>query len=215
MHFGRSVILRDEAEKPAGGVTTPAAPAPVATPPASPAVDTEALKAEARKALLAELGIKDPEEAKSAIEAVRKAEEARLSEAEKQAKALKQSLEEKSKAEAEAAAAKAEVKAMKAAAEMRDRLDSFGVAPSARVMVEALYSASKQAKDFDEAKFFEKIRADHPTLFGAAASSAPAPANTSPAPVAAAASPFGSTPAVFDALKATPEERRERRRSLS
>lgn len=199
MGFGRSAILRDEAEKPAGGTTAPAAPAPVVTPPAAPAVDTEALKAEARKALLAELGIKDPEEAKSAIEAVRKAEEARLTEAEKQAKALKASLEEKTKAEAAAAEAKAEAKALREAAAMRDRLDAQGVAPNARVMVEALLSSSSKSKDFDESKFFEGLRKDHPTLFGAAVSSAPAPANTSPAPVTGtAAQSVEKLPSAFE-----------------
>lgn len=178
----------------------PAAQAPA--PAAAPKVDEEAIKASAQKALLEALGIKDIDEAKTALEAVRKAEESRLSEAEKQAKALKQSLEEKSKAEAEAAAAKAEIKAMKAAAEMRDKLDGFGVAPSARVMVEALYSASKQAKDFDEAKFFEKIRADHPTLFGAATATV-APANTSPAPVTGTVAQ-AAPPKLVSALESRP-----------
>jgi len=211
MPFGRRYPLRN-ADGETSQVVAPVVPAPVAPPVAAPAFDAEAAKADLRKALLEELGIKDPEEAKAAIKAAKDAADARLSEAEKQAKALKQSLEEKSKAEAEAAALKAEIKAIKAAGEMRDKLDGFGVEPTARVMVEALYLASSKAKDFDEKSFFEKIQAEHPTLFR---SGAVAPANTSPTPVAAASSPFGSAPQVFDALKATPEERRERRRSLS
>jgi hypothetical protein len=170
-----------------GGGTTgavppvaPAAPAPPAATPAPP-VDKEAIAAEARKALLAELGVTDPDQAKAALKAQKDAEDARLTEAERQAKALKASLEEVSKAQAKADKAEAEVKVMKAQNLMRDKLDSHGVAPSARVMVEALYSSSSQAKDFDEAKFFEAVRKDHPSLFGSAATAAPS--TTSPPPV--------------------------------
>lgn len=183
MRFGRPLRSADGETAQVAPVAAPVVQAPAVAPAAATGIDSEALKAEARKALLEELGIKDPDEAKTAIKAAKDAADARLSDAEKQAKALKQSLEEKSKAEAAAEAAKAEIKALKAAAEMRDKLDNQGVAPSARVMVDAFYSAASKAKDFDEVKFFEGLRKDHPTLFGAAAAQAPAPANTSPAPV--------------------------------
>lgn len=164
------------------------APLPTAVQPPAPAVDIEALSAKARAAVLAELGVKDPEEAKAAIKAAKEAAEARMSEGEKTAKALKESAAARAAADAENEALRAEIKAQKAANEMRDKLDTAGVAPKARVMVDALYHAEKSAKgkDFDESAFFESTRKDHPSLFG---STPVAPATTSPAPVAGAAGP--------------------------
>lgn len=210
MSFGRRYPLRNaDGETSAAGTSTTVTPVT-----AAPSIDAAAIKAAERKALLEELGIKDPEEAKAALKAAKDAADARMSEAERTVKQLKEAAAARAAAEAESEKLRAEIKAQKAESELREKLDAADVKATSRAMVRAIYLAEKDAKgrEFSEEKFFEELRAEHPTLFR---SGAVAPANTSPAPVAAAASPFGAAPNVFDALKATPEERRERRRSLS
>jgi len=196
----RPILRAPDGDAPAGGSAESAKA--VDPPKVEPKVeiDTKAIEERAAKALLAKFGVESEEDIAKILDAHKANEEAKLSAAEKQAKALKDSLRhadkiasEKAAAEAEAKAAKDELKAIKAALEVRDKLDAVGVAPSARVMAEALYNATKASeKDFKEEEFWAKTKKDHPSLFGSSSSAqgvstAPKLQNGTVSPIAAAA----------------------------
>ena len=196
----RSILRAPDGDAPAGGSAEPTKPTESPKVEQKTEVDTKAIEARATKALLAKLGVESEEDIAKILDAHKANEEAKLSAAEKQAKALKDSLrhadkiaEEKAAALAEAKAAREELKAMKAAIEVRDKLDSAGVAPSARVMAEALYNATKASeKDFKEEEFWAKTKKEHPSLFGSSSSAqgvstAPKLQNGTVSPIAAAA----------------------------
>lgn len=201
----------------AGGGGGAAPPPPAAAPPAvqaaaaptAPAFDTEKAQAEARAAALKEMGFAD-EAAFKADQKKRKEEAAaKLSENERNALALKESLDARGAAEAAVEKHKAEAKSLRDQLAMRDRLDEQGVAPKERLIAETLFSHAKAQKDFDEKKFFDELRKERPYLFGAAAAVAPPAASTTATPPAGG-SAFGGPPPTsgkpFNAMTATREE---------
>lgn len=136
-----------------------------------------------KKDLLAEIGVDDPAAAKAAVEAAKKAEDARLSEAEKAQKAIKEALDGRAAAEAKLKELEASSKASVDAATERARRAEFfadaGVRPGDRVVVGALLDAAKAADaKLDEKAWAEGLKKERPYLFGAAAQ----PADTSTAP---------------------------------
>lgn len=154
-------------------------------------LDLEKVKSEASASLLASLGFKSEKDAKDALAALKALQDEKLTEQERREKQIKESLKhadeiaaERDKLKREKEEAAAEAKALKESIKRREHLDAQGVAlsPQARAMASALYDVSKAAKDFDEAKFWENARKEHPSLFGSTASSAgeSKPANTAP-----------------------------------
>jgi hypothetical protein len=230
MLFGRLYfmsVLREEAGKEAAAAPAAvvaavvASPAPAAAPAAPPAVtvDRKAIEAEVRAAARAEtlkdLGFADEDAYKVHKDAARKAEEAKLSDAEKRDKALRETADAAAKAQARADEREAEVKQLRAEMAFRDLCDVQGVNPADRILAEALVAAEKKAKgkDYDEAKHFEALKASRPYLFAPPAAASPQmQAQASPwGTTSPAAPPPGSRTAVgdqpaFDAMKATPEQ---------
>lgn len=138
-------------------------------------IDPEKIKAEAQAGLLSQFGVKSADELKASLADLKKLQDAQLSEQERREKEVKASLahadavaKERDAVTRERDAAKAEIAALKESAKRREYLDSVGVAldPATRAMASALYDASKSAKDFDDAKFWEKAKEEHPSLFG-------------------------------------------------
>lgn len=187
----------------------PAAPATTSAAPASPAPDLEAIKAEQRREALKEMGFKDEAEFKADQKARKEAADAKLSESERNQKALKEALDARGAAEQAIEKHKSEAKTLREQLAMRDKLDEKGVAPKERIIAETLYAHAKNAKDFDEAKFFEELQKERPYLFGSAVTAAAPPANTTASPPAGG-SPFGVPPPSngkpFNAMTATREE---------
>ena len=216
MRFDRLMQADGTAGGSTGGAAAaapPAAPpAPAAAPPPPP-VDTKAIAAEQRAAVLKDLGFAD----EASFEAHKKAEDKKrkdaMSETERDKAALTESLDARGKAEAKAEEAKAKVKELEESIKLRDSFDAQGVTPKDRVIVDALYRDAKKATGFDDAKFFEELRKERPYLFGGAAPPAPV---TPGAPAPVGASQFGGTlpgapGADFDAMRATPAQRRAQR----
>lgn len=158
------------------------------------AIDPEKIKAETQAAFFAQFGVKSADELKASLSNLKKLEDAQLSEQERREKEVKESLKhadsiakERDAIQRERDAAKAEIALLKEQTKRREYLDTVGVAldPATRAMASALYDASKSSKDFDEAKFWEKAKEEHPSLFGKkadaqASNDAAKKANTAP-----------------------------------
>lgn len=226
-----SLVLRaPEGDAPGGSPPPPADPAkpPPPAPPPSPqpdpkpapaaaSVDLEAVKAEAaaeaRAKLLAEFGIKDPAEAKEALEAKRKAEEAKLSDAERTKRALDAAAAAQREAEERAKEVAAENAKLQRQVKDRDVCDARGVAPKSRDIVLAYLDVdrARKGKDFDEKRFFEDLAKEHPGFF--AEGGAAAPVNTSlPGGARPPAAPNGSSGTSVDVMKMTKAEYDDYRR---
>lgn len=150
-------------------------------PPAQPSVDAGKVKAEARAAALRELGFDSEDAYKAHLDEKKKAEEARLSEAEKRDRALKDALDTRGKLEADLRAARARERELEEQLVLRDKLDKRGVPSGERRVVEVLLDdaqrdAKSAGKGFDEDAFFAKLEAERPYLF---AKGGQVPANTS------------------------------------
>lgn len=195
-------------QPPAGGA--PPHPAPPA-PPAPPPFDAAKAQAEARAAVLKDLGYDSEDAYKKALDEKKKADDAKLSDQERQKKALDDALDGRGKAEERATKHKERADAAEAALALRDLFDAEGIAPSERRVVEVLLADARDAdkkagKAFDEKAFFADLRQKRAYLFGGPSQQ---PANT--APGAPPASPFGNGPTPpngqsFDALTATDEQ---------
>lgn len=187
------------------------------SPPASPPpVDH---KAEARAAVLKDLGFDSEDAYKAHLAEKKRADEARMSEAEKREKAFKDALDERGKAEAKAEKHKSEAEALRAQIALRDKLDTEQVKPGERRVAEVLLEdeRAKLGKDFNETKFWTELRKERPYLFAGDQPQQQASANTTtsaPAGASGGASPFGGTQ-TFDAMTAPKEEVIKRRQSLS
>lgn len=130
----------------------------------------EAARKEARAEFLKEQGFDSEDAYKAHLDEKKKAEEAKLSEADKQKKLYNEALDARGKAEAKLEAEKAARKAAEDALALRDRLDTHGVLPGERKFVEvelrdAEAAAKKASQAFDEAKFFEELRGKRPYFF--------------------------------------------------
>ena len=177
------------------------------------------LEAEAHARALKALGFADDAAFKAHQRALKDAENAKLSEDERKAKALEEALKNHKTADTQRAQLEADL-----AKEREDnaRFRTFtthGVRPDAHHVARALYDAEKakpeNAKATDE-QLFANIRKEWPNVFGAAGTPAPQQANTSPQ-TPPPASPFGNGPAgtngPIDALTMTPEQVFELRNS--
>jgi hypothetical protein len=130
----------------------------------------EAARKEARAEFLKEQGFDSEDAYKAHLDEKKKAEEAKLSEADKQKKLYNEALDARGKVESKLESEKAARKAAEAALAMRDRLDAHGVLPGERKFVEvaleeAEAAAKKAGQAFDEAKFFEELRGKRPYFF--------------------------------------------------
>jgi hypothetical protein len=189
---------------PAAG-SPPAGSPPPATPPAPPAappVDTKKIEADARAAARAEFlkeqGFADEAAYQKHLKEKRAAEDAKLSEQERQKKLYDETLEAKTKAEVEAEKHKGEVKELRRQLELRDTCDKNGIKPAAeeREFVDMLLRRAKEAdkaagKTFDEAKFFADLRKERGYLF-AGPGTAPAPGAPPPGFQPGAPYPFAT-----------------------
>lgn len=200
-----------------GGAPAPApappAAQPAAQPPAPPPVDREKIAAEARAAALKDLGFDSEDAYKAHLAEKKKADEARMTEAEKRDKALREALDERGRVESDLKAAKAELAAERAKAAMRAKLDAESVklGEGDRIAVEALYdhAKAKAGKDFDEQKFFTELRKERPYLFGGSPQpTAPANTTTGGAPPPAPQQP-SMFPGSFDASKLDEQQWRQ------
>jgi hypothetical protein len=215
--FGRTLLglapcLAAVEEDGGAGGSAPAPPAPSPppkTPP--PTVDPEKVKAEARLAVLKDLGFDSEDAYKVHLDEKKKAEDAKLSELDRQKKLYNEALDARGKAEAKYEAEKAARKAAEDALALRDRLDAQGVLPGERKFVQVELSdaeaaAKKAGQAFDEAKFFKQLRERRPYFF---TKDAPQPATTGTSALGGNAS-HGSNGAsnglTFDASKLSAEE---------
>lgn len=194
----------------AGGAPPPTTTqAPPPAPP--PAVDPEKTKAEARAAVLKDLGFDSEDAYKAHLDEKKKAELDKLSELDKSKKLYSEALDARGKAEAKLEAEKAARQAAEDALALRDRLDAQGVLPSERKFVQVELSdaeaAAKKAKEtFDEAKFFKDLREKRPYFF---AKDAPQPATTGTSATGgngASGATGASNGLTFDASKLSAEE---------
>lgn len=204
---------------PAAAAAPPPPQAP-ATPPAKSKAEADADAREARLAAVKDLGF-DSIEAFEADKVARKKEaDAKLSDNERTKKALDETLDARTKAEARAEKLKLENDALREQAATRDTLDAQGVAPKERRVTEVLLADAKAAakaegKAFDEKKFFEDQRKERPYLFGAAAPAGAQASASNAAPgvrVPPPATPFsGGGDALPNALTMSDEQYRKER----
>lgn len=172
------------------GATSSGQPAGGAPPPPTPpAIDPEKAKAEARAAVLKDLGFDNEETFAKAKKAKEDEENAKLTEVQKQKKLYDDAIEARGSAEKRADKYKAEADDLRAQIMLRDRLDAAGVLPAERKFVEvalrdAESEAKKAGKTIDDKLFFEELRKARPYFFGTA-SATPATTSTSRAPAPA------------------------------
>lgn len=151
----------------------------------------------ARKAMLAELGISDPAQAKAALKAQADAETARLSESERTKKVLDDALDARGKLEAKTKALESERDAAVESARKVRFLSAQGVRPADLDLAAYLLDQARgtDAK-FDETAWCAELKKARPYFFAEPAQ-APTPAGVStspplPNPAARTVSPFGA-----------------------
>lgn len=190
---------------PAGtGAAEPPKPAepPKAEPPKPAQVDTKAIEAEARKALLSKLGVESEEDVAKILKAHKEAEKEKLSATERAAKELEEEKQAKAKLAAKLEEAQAEIKSAKT---QRDLL-AKGVKPEWLEVAEFLFGKAKDAK-FDE--WIESQKKEKPELFTAPPSApAASPASTTPGVPPAVGTPSVQGSKKVDLMLMTDEERR-------
>jgi flagellar capping protein FliD len=191
----------------------PSPPSPQPSPPA-PTPPQPPPAAEVRAAVLKDLGFDSEDAYKAHLDEKKKAEDAKLTEAQRQKKALEDALDARGKAEEKAKEHKARAEAAEAQLQLRDLFDAHGVAASERRVVEVLLDDAKKAegKAFDEKKFFEELRQKRPYLFGSAGGASFA--TTAPSNVTPPASGAPASGLVKDMSQASPQEWAQFKRSL-
>ena len=154
------------------------------------AVDPEKVKAEARAEALKSLGFDSEDAYKAHLDEKKKAEDAKLSEAERSQRALTEALNNHKAAEAKLSKLKTELEGERAERALERLFYAQGVRPEAQTVARALYDAEKKADPkAEDGAIFDKIRKEWPNVFGAPATQ---PATTSTQ--APSASPFGNGP---------------------
>jgi hypothetical protein len=179
-----------------GGGTTTGQPPAGGTPPqpATPPVDAKKIadeaRATARAEFLKEQGFADEDAYKKHLDDKKKADEAKLSEGERQKRALEEALTNHKTAEDKLKATREELKTEREERRIEKLFYAAGVRPEAQTVARALYDEKKKADpNAKDEEVFAKMREEWPNVFGPAS---PQPANTGP--TTPAASPFGNGP---------------------